>query len=114
MHKSIAALAALIATPAFGQGESPIVVEGGAPTAVVSYADLDLGSNSGLVTLNGRISRAASRLCTESGRTDLATQLNETRCFRTAVASAGPQIDRAVANQARQFASSGTIKVAAR
>ena len=42
--------------------------EGGAPTAVVSYADLDLSSSAGLATLNGRISRAASSICTESGR----------------------------------------------
>jgi UrcA family protein len=112
MLKFTAALAALIAAPGLAQGESPVIVEGGVPTAVVSYADLDLGSPSGLVTLNGRINSAASRLCHEGGRRDLSMQMHEARCFRTAIASAKPQIDRAIAG--RTFASSGTIKVAAR
>ena len=112
MQKLTALLAGLVAMPAFAQGESPVIVEGGVPTAVVSYADLDLGSPNGLATLNGRINSAASRLCFEGGRTDLATRLNWSRCFKTAVASAKPQIDRALA--AKTLASSGTIKVAAR
>ena len=38
---------ALIAVPAFAQGDSPVVVEGGVPTAIVSYADksMRLASN---------------------------------------------------------------------
>ena len=35
----------LLAAPAYGQGQSPIVVEGGVPTAIVSYADLNIGSH---------------------------------------------------------------------
>ena len=73
---SLAALV-LLGTPAFAQGDSPVVVEGGVPTAIVSYADLDISSSSGLATLNGRIARAASRLCTEDGRKDITKELFE-------------------------------------
>ena len=112
MPKLIAVLAGVVAMPAFAQGESPVVVEGGVPTAVVSYADLDLSSPSGLATLHGRINSAASRLCHEGGRKDLPMQSYEARCFKTAIASAKSQVDRVIGEKA--FASSGTIKVAAR
>ena len=112
MQKFAALLAGLVAMPAFAQGESPVIVEGGVPTAVVSYADLDLSSPSGLATLDGRIHSAASRLCRQGSRTDLQTQMFEARCFKTAIASAKPQIERAIGE--KSFASSGTVKVAAR
>ena len=105
---------ALISVPAFAQGERPVVVEGGRPTAIVSYSDLDLRSSSGVATLNGRIYRAASHICFEDGRTDLATRLNHSSCFNSALASAKVQVDRAVANESQRIASSGAIKVAAR
>ena len=114
MLKSTVALAALMAVPALAQGESPVIVEGGLPTAVVSYADLDLSSSNGLATLSGRISRAASRICTESGRKELRRQLSEARCFRTAIQSAQPQVERIAADSSERMASSGTIRVAAR
>jgi UrcA family protein len=103
---------ALTAEPALAQ--DPVVVEGGVPTARVSYGDLDLGSDSGLATLNGRIHRAASRICFEDGRTDLATRLNWGRCYKGALAQAKVQVDRVVADRAVRIASSATIKVAAR
>ena len=106
--------AALIATPAAAQGENPVVVEGGVPTAVVSYADLDIGSADGLATLSGRISRAASNLCFENGHKDIDRATFEARCFRTAMAGAKTQVDRAIADRKVQLASSGAIKVAAR
>ena len=114
MLKLATAVAALIAAPAVAQEPSPVIVEGGVPTAVVSYADLDLSSSAGLATLNGRISRAASSICTESGRKDLSRQLGEGRCFRTAIASAKTQVERAVADASLRMASSGAIKVATR
>ena len=105
---------ALIAAPAFAQGDSPVVVEGGVPTAIVSYADLDIGSSSGLATLNGRITRAASRLCFDNGHKDVPTKVFEARCFDTALAGAKPQVERAIADKSLRLASKGAIKVAAR
>ncbi len=114
MVKTALLSAALIATPALGQGEGPVVVEGGVPTAVVSYADLDIGSAQGLATLNGRISHAASNLCFETGHKDLDRATFEARCFRSALAGAKTQVDRAIADRNMQLASGGAIKVAAR
>ena len=91
---------ALISVPAFAQGGKPVIVEGGRPTATVSYADLDLGSSTGVATLNGRIYRAAS--------------LNYESCFNAALASAKVQVDRAVTDKSQRIASSGAVKVAAR
>jgi UrcA family protein len=105
---------ALIPVPAFAQGETPVVVEGGRPTAIVSYADLDIGSASGVATLNGRIHRAAKHICFEDGRTDLATRLNYASCFNAALASAKVQVDSAAMEKSRQIASHGAIRVAAR
>jgi UrcA family protein len=105
---------ALIAVPAFAQGESPVVVEGGVPTAIVSYADLDVRSSSGLATLNGRITRAASRLCFDDAHKDVATKAAEARCFDTAMTRAKPQVERAIAERTLRLASNGAIRVAAR
>jgi UrcA family protein len=105
---------ALVAVPALAQGESPVVVEGGVPTAIVSYADLDIGSSSGLATLNGRITRAASRLCFDKAHKDVPTKVFEARCFDTAMASAKPQVERAMADETLRLASKGAIRVAAR
>ena len=105
---------ALVAAPAFAQGDSPVVVEGGVPTAIVSYADLDLSSGSGLATLNGRITRAASRLCLGNAHKDVDTKVFEARCFDTAMAGAKPQVERAIAEKSLQLASNGAIRVAAR
>jgi UrcA family protein len=91
---------ALISVPAFAQGENPVVVEGGRPT--------------GVATLNGRIYRAASRICVEDGRTDLATRLDYASCFNSALASAKVQVDRAVGDESQRIASSSAIRVAAR
>jgi UrcA family protein len=106
--------AVLVAVPAFAQGEGPVVVEGGVPTAIVSYADLDIGSASGLATLNGRISRAASNLCFEHTRKDIDRASFEARCFKSAMAGAKSQVDRALADRSLRLASNGSIKVAAR
>ena len=105
---------ALIAVPAYAQGDSPVVVEGGMPTAIVSYADLDIGSSSGLATLNGRITRAASRLCFNNAHRDVPTKVLEERCFDTAMTSAKPQVERAIADKSLRLASNGAIRVAAR
>lgn len=112
--KAVVMSVALIAVPAYAQGDSPVVVEGGMPTAIVSYADLDIGSSSGLATLNGRITRAASRLCFNNAHKDVPTKVFEARCFGTAMASAKPQVERAIADKSLRLASNGSIKVAAR
>ena len=95
--------------------QSPILVESNVPTAIVSYADLNINNPEGLRALNGRVQRAASDLCLSlSQRVSLDRWIAERRCYKTAMESAQWQIDRAVSDQATQQASRGIIRVAAR
>jgi UrcA family protein len=63
-----------------------------APTAIVSYAGLDLSSTAGLAALNRRISVAARRICGEADIRDLQRQAAVDACRTTAVRSAAPQV----------------------
>jgi UrcA family protein len=98
---------------AFAQ-TSPVVIEAGIPTAVVSYADLNITSAAGRHTLEGRVARAASDLCLEGRPRPLEEFMARRQCFSAAVSRAQADIDLAVAQARTQLASSGTIKVAAR
>lgn len=111
LQTPIAGLALMVAVPATAQ-PNPILVEGGVPTASVSYADLDLSSPSGRARLEGRVARAASSLCAEDGRKPVEQETNERRCISTALAKARIDIDRAVANSGVRMASRSTITVA--
>jgi len=67
---AIALVGLALATPAYAQNE-PVLIEGGLPVAVVSYADLNISSPAGRHVLEGRVSRAASDLCLENYRQSL-------------------------------------------
>lgn len=95
--------------------QGPILVEGNVPTAIVSYADLNIANPAGLRALNGRVQRAASDLCLSSRqRVSLDRWAVERGCYDFAIADAQRQIDRAVADEATRVASRGMIRVAAR
>lgn len=77
-------------TPGFTQ---PIIIENvGPPTAIVSFADLNMQSNAGRETLDRRIRRAADLLCYESGKTDLDRLADQRNCYRTAMNGARLQV----------------------
>jgi UrcA family protein len=99
------------ASPAIAQ--PPIVVEGSAPTARVSYSDLNLASPSGIERLQSRVRRTAESLCVEGAKTDLVRASAEHKCFTAAVASAQGQIDAAV-RSSPTIASAMTIAVTGR
>jgi UrcA family protein len=83
----------------------PPAAETGAPTIAVSFADLDIGSPAGMRTLNGRIDRAASRLCIQEGRKSLQTELAERRCMSAAMSSARAGVNQALAERSVHLAS---------
>lgn len=93
--------------------EKPIVVEADAPTAHVSYADLNLGSTAGMKVLQARIRHAAQALCVESSRTDVTRALQEKKCFNSALASAEIQVE-AASRSPRNMATAATIAVVGR
>jgi|KBSMisStaDraftv2_1062788.scaffolds.fasta_scaffold2102434_2 UrcA family protein len=110
-HLAIAFAGLLIATPVRAQNE-PMLVEGGLPVAVVSYADLNIASAAGRHVLEGRVTRAASDLCLESRRQSLSEFAAQHRCFSVAMDKARVDIDIAVARASGQLASARTITVA--
>ncbi|HEY0621844.1 UrcA family protein [Sphingomonas sp.] len=97
LARAAAIAAALIAAvPAFA---------GGAKSANVSYADLNLASALGKATFERRVSRAADRVCgVELGR-DIVAQAAAKRCAAAARESARPAVELAYRNAAnRQLA----------
>jgi UrcA family protein len=76
-----------------------------APTTVVSFADLDIGSPAGLRTLNGRIHAAASRLCIQPARRSLQAEMVERRCMSAAMSSGQAGVDQALAERSVRLAS---------
>lgn len=80
--------------------QSPVTVYGStAPTARVSYADLNLASASGVQRLRNRVRSAASDLCLEPVREDLAVSIARITCYRTAINDGFSQIDRLAADK---------------
>jgi UrcA family protein len=63
-----------------------IVVQQG-PSARVSYADLNLGSQAGRETLAGRIEAAADMLCDATSVEPVSLKVERVRCHRVAVDS---------------------------
>ena len=83
-------------------------------TTAVSFADLDIGSPAGMRTLNGRIDRAASRLCIQEGRKSLQTELAERRCMSAAMSSGQAGVDQVLAERSVHLASQSKTQVAGR
>ena len=83
------AFAAVAGTAASAEAED-------APTAIVTYADLNLSSTAGVAALNQRISVAAGRICGEADVRDLQRQAAAEACRTTAVRSAAPQIAKLI------------------
>lgn len=80
--------------------QPPVTVYGSnAPTARVSYADINLASERGIEKLQNRVRAAASDLCLESGWEDVSMSSARTICYRTATHDGFSQIDRLVAEK---------------
>ena len=109
--KSLVAFAVL-ATAGTAAAQPP-VAETESRTTVVSFADLNLASPAGLHALNGRIQRAAAKLCIRDGRKPLQAELYERRCMTAAMANAQTGIEHARANRSVRQASRAGIQLSA-
>lgn len=100
-------------TPAFG---AEMVVKGSnAPTARVSYADLDLRHQAGVARLERRVAAAADRLCIGVGIETLAARVDGFKCRDAAITAAAPQVRRAVERaQTAQASAGGAITLTLR
>ena len=107
-----AAGAFLTATGTHAQNSA--IVEGGLPTAVVSYADLNLASPQGRQALDRRAVHAAADLCLDNQRAPVDEMMARRHCYSTALSNARFDIQQAVARASSQLASQGSILVAAK
>lgn len=92
-------VAALLVVPTVGQAATSNSVR-------VSYADLNLASDAGLATLEGRVAGAARQVCEIEDSRELVLARATHSCRTGAVASAQPALDAAVA-----AARKGTVTV---
>ena len=92
------AAAALFGSAATG---APILVSANAaPSAHISYADLNLGSAQGATRLKGRIRAAAENLCAVGDDRTLEAYLEARACYDAALASGLRQMNDALEQQA--------------
>lgn len=96
--------------------QPPVTVYGSnAPTASVSYADLNLASERGIQKLQGRVRAAATGLCLEPVWADVSVNAARTTCYRAAVHDGFMQIDRLASEKMAGKASlSSAILISAR
>lgn len=104
---AVAATAATFSFPALAQPAA-------APTAEVSYSDLNLASRAGADALQERVARAARRVCTVDGDKSLGSAVEARACAKVAVARAMPQVELALANAGVQLADQGRLSAAAK
>jgi UrcA family protein len=89
-------IASLAANPAHADWSDPA-------SEIVSYADLDLSTPSGIKTLDGRIDRAVRKVCGKAYM-DLATSSSVRRCRHQTLANVQHQRSEALASvQSIQF-----------
>ena len=105
MMKPISALAAVLLATAV---VVPTVSQAADGNSVrISYADLNLANSKGQQQLKGRIAFAARNLCDSGARSQqLELAQSESMCRNSAIASAQPAFDAAVAGTRR-----GTVTV---
>jgi UrcA family protein len=80
----------------------------------VSYSDLNLSSPGGRLALQGRVNRAASRLCDAGGRRSLDEKVGEARCLSAALSKAERDVDQAVAGASGRDAANLTVRLASK
>ena len=86
-----------------------------APSAHISFADLNLANPEGQTVLKGRVRRAAETMCIDNRVSDLVRRAAARGCYKAAIASAEPQLERAFAEAAtgQRFAANGQIRILA-
>jgi UrcA family protein len=86
-----------------------VVTREAVPTAVVSFADLNIWSQAGQSQLTHRIRAAASDICIDNYKVELEIGTLQRRCFNTALNSGMRQMNMAIASQPGTLATSTLI-----
>ena len=114
MRTCTIAVGSMLAVTGTAIAQPPVVVtRDAAPSAVVSYADLNIWSDAGQDKLVHRIRAAATDICYESNKAEVKVAVAQRACFNTALGSGLRQMNRALAAQPGMLATS-TLIVSAR
>ena len=100
MTKLLIPLAGALLASSAANAQGVVVVGEPAPSQTVSYADLNIASESGKTRLQHRIRAAARSLCLENNVDSLETELTRRACFESAVGDGYRQMDVAIAARA--------------
>ena len=88
-----------LASPAYAK-TTDIVVRGEPVARVVSFADLDVGTDAGRATLSGRIRSAADFVCSEANVEAVDIRIARKHCYRAAVSNGEARADAITASRA--------------
>ncbi len=109
------AAALVTAAGAFASASGPLHAAGGdaspkTRSISVPHRDLNLATQAGVRQLEGRVRKAAKKLCVETGTPPLAAKTAARDCLKEAVASATPGVLVAVARHRKsEFASRAPV-----
>jgi UrcA family protein len=98
MIRILTAMVAVTLASAASANETRIIVINGSPTAHVSYADLNLQSNSGRARMARRIRVAAEMVCDGSAIETSVIEPLRNDCYVAALASGMRQLDAITAS----------------
>ena len=114
MRTSLIAIGSILSVAGTAFAQPPVVVtRETAPSAIVSYADLNIWSDAGQKRLVNRIRAAATDICFESNKVDVKVAVAQHACFKTALGSGLKQMHMATAARPGTLATS-TLIVSAR
>jgi UrcA family protein len=114
MRTSLIAVGAMLVVTGTAFAQPPVVVtRDTAPSAIVSYADLNIWSDAGQERLVNRIRAAATDICFESNKVEVKVAVAQHSCFNTALGSGLKQMNMAIAARPGTLATS-TLIVSAR
>ena len=101
MRKTLVLMGSLLFASSSAFAQPPVVVTGeSAPFKVVSYADLNIGSQAGQDRLINRIRSAAEDICLEGSREQVKFEVARRHCYSTALKSGFSQMNSAIAAKA--------------
>ena len=115
MRTSLITVGAMLVVTGTAFAQPPVVVtRDTAPSAIVSYADLNIWSDAGQERLVNRIKAAATDICFESNKVEVKVAVAQHTCFNTALDSGLRQMEMAIAARPGSTLATSTLLVSAR
>lgn len=115
MRTYLIAVGSMLVVTGTALAQPPVVVtRDTAPSAIVSYADLNIWSEAGQEKLVNRIRAAATDICFEPNKVEVKVAVAQRACFNTALGSGLGQMHMAIAARPGSTLATSTLIVSAR